>query len=168
MGRQIAIITAWEDELALLHKVSELANCDIRVFRRRPGVSRKSLWIRDWQTAQISEGAYGIWPTAFTWQPRYRRIKPPCVPEVRNKWVFANDNAAPAFLFSRHLHGRGSAGRLYWSKYFLATEPLAYDVAAFDRVVDALWRWIRKVGRASGGGLHRPFAMPNARCERSP
>jgi hypothetical protein len=40
---------------------------------------------------------------------------------------------------------------------------LAYDVVAFDRLVSALWRWIRKTGQASGPGAYRPFAMPGTR-----
>jgi hypothetical protein len=163
MGRQIAIIAARPDELAILHKVSELADSDIRVFRRRAAESPEALWIEDWETTPVRDATYGIWPTAFRWKPRYRQIKPPCVPEVEDKWVFANDNVAPVIELSRHVHRSGSAGRLYWGKYFSATEPLAYDVAEFDRLVSALWRWIRKTGHAPGRGAHRTFVMPNAR-----
>ena len=167
MGRQIAIITAWQDELALLRKVAELAHSELRVFRRGFGETRRSLWIEDWETTRIRDASYGIWPTAFHWRPRYRQIKPPCVPEVRNTWVFANDDVAPVLEFSRHVHGNESAGRLYWGKYFSATKPLEYDVVAFDRLVNALWRWIRTTGHAPGSGAYRPFIMPHARRRRS-
>ena len=160
MGRQIAIVTAWQDELAILRKVAELADSDLRVFRRGFG-EWQSLWIDDWETTPIRDRSYGIWPSAFRWQPRYRQIKPPCAREVRDKWVLTNTNVAPVLEFSRHLHGGDSPGRLYWGKDFSATEPLAYDVVAFDRLVSALWRWVRKTGHAPGRGACRAFVMPH-------
>jgi hypothetical protein len=166
MGRQIAITAEWQDELDILTRVAQLAGSDIRVFRRGTGESPAALWIQDWETTPIPEPSYGIWPTAFRWEPQYRQIKPPCVPDVEDKWVIANDNVAPVIEVSRHLHGGDSAGRLYWGKCFSATEALSYDVPMFDRLVSALWRWIRKTGHASGPSSCREFIMPCARRRR--
>jgi hypothetical protein len=162
MGRQIPIRTAWEDELLILRKLEELSGSEVRVYRRAFGDTRESLWIEDWRRRPIEYSDYGIWPVCFDWKPKYRQIKPPCAPHVEGKWLFANSNIAPVIEFSRHLHQPGTAGRLYWSKYFAATEPLEYDVERFDRLVSALWRWVRKVGVADKSDAFRPRVLPHA------
>jgi hypothetical protein len=162
MGRQIAIVTQRQDEQAVLRKIAELAGSELRVFRRGVGKSPDSLWIDDWSTTRIRDDSYGVWPTEFRWRPRYRQIKPPCVPQVRYKWYVCNESAGPVIEFSRHDQRRGTPGRLYWSKGFAATTPLGYDVAAFDQLVTKLWRWIRQVSVPDGEDPHRPFILPHA------
>ncbi len=164
MGRQIAIVTSWPDELLLLRHLE--IDCKLRLFRSIAD-SRSGLWIENWEQSAIPDSHYCIWPTRFTWRPKYWQIKQPCVPEVEGKWVVANDGVAPAIELSRHLHGRGSAGRLYWAKYFLATAPLSYDVNEFDRFVSAVWRWVRKQGVCDRLDAHKPYVLPNAYRRRT-
>ena len=159
MGRQIPIATTWADELMLLEHLA--ADSDIRIFRSVAD-SPKGLWIEGWRKSAIKDCHYRIWPTYFFWKPVYRQIKRPCAPEVEGKWVMKNDGVGPVIAFSRHLHREGSAGRLYWAKHFLATEPLCYDVEDFDRYVSALWRWIRKNGVRDARDPHKSYVLPDA------
>src|SRR5947208_3437037 len=132
MGRQIAIVTSWKDELELLEFLA--ADSELRICRCS-AETRAGLWIHDWRSSRISDDQYAIWPTCFPWKPRYAQtIK-------RDRWYISNDGDAPLLEVSRHSHGKESAGRLYWAKFFMATEPLGYDVAKFDELVDRVWRW---------------------------
>lgn len=164
MGRQIPIVTAWPDELAIIRQIA--AGDEVRIFRDL-AETRDSLWIDDWETNKISEGHYSIWPTHFLWKPIYFQLAQPCISGVEGKWRIRNSGDAPIITLSRHLHGPDSAGRLYWSKYFTALGPLGYDVAAFDKLVDGIWRWVRKNGTRDPGDGHRPFVLPHTMRQRT-
>ncbi len=163
MGRQIQIVSIWADELAILEHLA--TQSEIRIFRSIAN-SRKGLWIEDWRESEIQESRYSIWPTHFPWTPSYRQIKKPCVPGVEGQWYIENRHVGPVIEFSRHMHRAGSPGRLYWSKYFSATEPLGYDVEEFDRLVSALWRYVRKNGVRDIVDPHKPFVLPKAIINR--
>jgi hypothetical protein len=54
-------------------------------------------------------------------------------------------------------------GRIYWARDFSAPNGLAYDVEAFARLTDSLWRWIRRVShRPPEAKTHSRYFLPDA------
>ncbi|HSU54916.1 MAG TPA: hypothetical protein VLT36_12735, partial [Candidatus Dormibacteraeota bacterium] len=70
-----------------------------------------------------------------------------CRPEDAGQFYIADDHTAPVLELSRSLLEQHSYGRIYGARNFGAPDGLAYDVDAFSRFTDSVWRWIRKVGR---------------------
>ena len=116
MGRQIAIIADWPDELALLRHLE--ADGGIRIFRRFAR-SQERLWIDDWQNRPVDDDGYGIWPSRYRWEPTPVRPANPCVAGAGGTWRFGDEATGPVILLSRHMHGPMSPGHLYWPKRLL-------------------------------------------------
>lgn len=163
MGRQLPIVTRWPDEVELLQFLQQ--HSSIRVFHSFTPTPEQ-VWIDDWQQRPIVDDTYHIWPTTFPWQPEFLQTIKAKKAADRSKWYISNYSNAPVIEFSRNLYGGMNAcGRLYWSKYFSAAMPLEYDVAAFDRLIDSLWRWVRKHGRRHETNLHHPYILPHAAAD---
>ena len=153
MGRQLQLATTQPDEVELLSFIRSLA--PIRVFLPF-APSRDELWVDDWETRKIPKpkfylgSGFYIWPQTFPWSPEYAQTGGPnCRPEDARQFYIANKDAAPIFHFSRSFLDEHSYGRIYWARDFSAPDGLDYDVEAFARFTDSVWRWIRKVGRRS-------------------
>lgn len=162
MGRQLPIIASHEDERSLLSYISLIS--PIRVFvMHRP--STEQLWQDNWMVDDISDFQYYVWLTTFPWTPEYgqtggRR----CPASRRGYWYIANYHNAPVLEISRPLSNSSLPGRVYWAKYFSASNGLDYDVEAFGRIVDRIWTWIRKQGarvKDHQGGLVT-YMLPDA------
>ena len=162
MGRQLPIAATHRDEVELLRFISTLA--PIRVFQNfAPTV--EELWIADWERQEIAGCSYSIWPQGFPWQPAYGRTGGPgCPPELAGSFYVANRSAAPVLELSRSYLEERRYGRIYWARDFSAPAGLAYDAAAFARLVDQVWRWVRRLGRRPPEDPHTvtPYFLPDA------
>jgi hypothetical protein len=161
MGRQIPVIAAPEDERELLRFIQGLS--PIRVFQtfaRTP----EELWLDEWETQDLPGFSYSIWLRAFPWEPTYGITGGPgCPPERAGNHYFANAGRAPVLELSRGDLARRRAGRIYWGRNFSAPEGLAYDDAAFSKIVDQVWRWVRKHGRkVEDPHLGAHYLLPHA------
>lgn len=165
MGRQIPIVTTPADERELLQFANSLA--PIRVFRVfAPTV--EELWVSDWETREIPDRHYSIWPQTFPWEPTYGQTGGPgCPPERAGLYYVANASAAPVVEFSRGSDERKD-GRLYWARNFSAPNGLVYDATVFAQFVDQLWRWVRKHGRRMAKEAYAPYYLPGAYAQPPP
>ena len=171
MGRQLKLATTEADEVELLRFIHNLA--PIRIFLSSAR-SAAELWIDDWETCKIPRpkfylgSGFYIWPQTFPWSPEYAQTGGPnCRPQDAGQFYIANKNAAPIFHFSRSFLDEHSYGRIYWARDFSAPDGLDYDVKAFARLTDSVWRWIRKVGRRTPDAYeyspsHSAYFLPDA------
>jgi hypothetical protein len=167
MGRQLILAATTSDELELLRFVRGLA--PIRVFQSF-GRSIDDLWITDWEREGIPEGAFRVWPQTFPWTPKYAQTGGPnCPVERAGLFYVANDGVAPvwevtrSFLEDRQRPDNRRFGRIYWARDFAAPHGLDYDTAAFAKLTDSVWRWIRKAGRRlPGAEPYSPYFLPDA------
>jgi len=161
MGRQIPVIGNPEDERELLRFIRTLS--PIRVFQtfaRTPD----ELWLDDWDAEDLPGFNFSIWLQAFPWEPTYGLTGGPgCMPDRAGFHYFANAGQAPVLELSRGELARKRAGRLYWGRSFSAPHGLAYDDAAFSKLVDQVWRWVRKHGRrVERPDLFAHYLLPHA------
>lgn len=164
MGRQIQLATTTKDEVELLRFINRFA--PIRVLQCQAR-SIDELWFDDWESREIElpgfARSFHIWPQKFAWSPEYKQTGgPDCRPESAGLFYVANTNDAPVFQFTRSLLEEHSYGRIYWARHFAAPNGLAYDEEAFARLTDAVWRWIRKLGRRSPDATNLPYFLPDA------
>lgn len=151
MGRQLPVVTTPRDERELLRFIHSLS--PIRVFRCFTPTPEE-LWITDWERREIPVRFYNIWPEAFPWEPAYGQTN-------SGDWYVSNASAAPVIEFSRGSDERKD-GRVYWARSFSAAQGLAYDERAFSKLVDQVWRWIRKHGRRLSTEPYAPYYLPDA------
>jgi len=145
MGRQIAVIATPEDERELLRFIHTLT--PIRVFQTF-AATPEELWLDDWEDRDLPGFTYSIWLQEFPWEPTFGVTGGPgCPPERTGFHYFANAGQAPVLELTRGDLGRNRAGRIYWGRNFSAPHGLRYDDAAFSKIVDQVWRWVRKHGR---------------------
>jgi hypothetical protein len=145
MGRQIPVIATPEDERELLRFIQSLS--PIRVFQTFAS-SREALWLDDWERADLPGHTFSVWLQAFPWEPTYGVTGGPgCAPERAGFHYFANANTAPVLEISRGDLAKQRAGRIYWGRNFSAPHGLTYEDAEFAKLVDQVWRWVRKHGR---------------------
>ena len=163
MGRQLQLAATPQDEIALLRFIDSVT--PIRVFQTfAPSVDE--LWIPDWRDAlPPGWGIFHVWPHQFPWTPEYGVTGGPgCPPERAGKHYVANSSHGPVLEFSRSLPDQQRWGRLYWSGLYSAPVDEEHDAAAFGKLLDAVWRWVRKNGRRQPGsaGEIRPYFLPDA------
>lgn len=154
MGRQLQLATTWVDELSLLRFVNEIT--PVRVFGSF-SPTREGLWLNDWSVIKPDELHLHIWPIAFPWNPEYLLTR-----NGKLHYV-CNTNMAPILELCRSDLAMTRYGRLYWAHKFSATSNLEYDEIAFSRLVDEVFKWIRKVGRKFPEGKSRDrYCFPDA------
>jgi len=161
MGRQLILAATPPDEVNLLRFIRSIAPIRVFVpFARSAG----ELWITDWETNGIQASAFAVWPQTFSWSPTYAQSGAlNCPPEGAGRFYVANANVAPVLEVTRTYFDRRQFGRIYWARNFSASCPLGYDVAEFARLTDAVWRWIRKVGRRTPSATaYSPYFLPDA------
>ena len=147
MGKQIAICTTAEDEKSILRFLLTLT--PFRVFCSHQE-SKEHVWVDDWESRDLDSIAvgYNIWPTRFEWTPIYDQTGGPgCPPDRAGFWYIAKTGDAPILELVKTDWDKRRPGRLYWSKNFSAPEGLPYDAEEFSKLVDSVWKWIRKVGK---------------------
>ncbi len=167
MGRQLQLATTDADVVELLRFIRSLS--PIRIFQSF-ACSAAGLWIDDWETREIPKpkfylgSGFYIWPQSFPWSPEYAQTGGPnCRPEHAGQFYIANKDAAPIFHFTRSFLDEHSYGRIYWARDFSAPDGLDYNVEAFARLTDSVWRWIRKVShRTPDAKTHSPYFLPDA------
>lgn len=175
MGRQISLIATPEDERVLLRFLATLS--PIRVFRTF-APSPEELWLDGWEEEDLPGFTFSVWLRQFPWEPASGVTGGPgCPPERAGQHYFANVSTAPVLEITRANPAQGRAGRIYWARNFSAPHGLAYDVAAFSKHVDQVWRWVRKQGRrVDDPALGTYYALPEAwfhadqaseQCERN-
>ncbi len=121
-----------------------------------------ALWIDDWETCDDLPQFLNIWPQAFAWTPSYSQTGGPrCPANRRGEYYVNNKGSAPLFEFSGSTLEHKRYGRIYWARHFSAPDGLEYDEAAFSRLTDAVWRWIRKVGKR-GPAKPDVYFLPDA------
>lgn len=165
MGRQIALIANPEDERELLRFIRTLS--PIRVFQTF-APTPEELWLDEWEHQDLPGFAFSIWPQDFPWEPAHGVTGGPgCPPERAGFHYFANANTAPVLELSRGDLDQNRAGRIYWGGNFSAPDGLAYDQVAFGKLVDQVWRWVRRHGQKLDHpvlGAH--YFLPNAWSQR--
>ena len=162
MGRQLQLATTRADEAEFLRFVASLA--PIRVFQNF-AATPDDLWFADYGSIAFPPRILHIWPQTFPWVPIYKQTGGPgCLPEMAGRFYVANTGAAPVLELSRSDLSQGRHGRIYWSRNFAAPVGLDYDEAAFSRLVDKIWRWVRKASRSvpSGSGTPSLHYLPDA------
>ena len=167
MGRQLPICASVGDEIELLRFIATFS--PIRVFRPF-AQSQEALWIDYWERGSINVFDYSVWLQKFAWTPEFGETGGPGCPPERAGWYYVkNSSAAPVVEISRPPAGSCYGGRIYWAKNFSAPKGLNYDVAEFSRIVDQIWKWVRRNGhREKGdGSMVEPFFLPQAWIARS-
>jgi hypothetical protein len=167
MGRQLPIIASYEDERSLLSFISQITPIRVFVMHRS---STQELWQDNWIMDDISDFQYYVWLTAFPWTPEYRQTGGRrCPASSRGYWYISNYSNAPVLEISRPANNTRSSGRIYWSKYFSASNELEYDVNAFEGIVNRIWNWIRKHGKCVKEHKSRlaTYVLPDAYRIRS-
>ncbi len=166
MGRQLQLATTQTDDLMLLQFIATLA--PIRVFQSHTS-TQEEIWIPDPQNHDTLPWMLYIWPQSFPWTPIYKQTGgSTCPPERAGFFYIANTNVAPVLELSRSNLARQQYGRIYWGRDFSAPNGLGYDAAAFSRLVDSVWRYIRKVGKRAKGNTHSPYFLPDAAKSNAP
>ena len=135
MGRQIQLFLADSDEELLERHLRSLG--DLRILKRY-GSSSGDLEVASLADAPEADQLY-LWFTNFRWTPGYTQTS-----TTDASIYVANHGVAPILEYDR-IGRTSSPGRLHWGDRFLG-EP-AYDRIAFGRLVDRLWRWVRKTGQ---------------------
>ena len=162
MGRQLQLATTRADEAELLRFVASLA--PIRVFQSF-AATPDDLWFADHSSIAVPPRILYIWLQTFPWVPVYKQTGGPgCLPEMAGRFYVANAHTAPILELSRFDLPQGRYGRIYWGHNFSAPRGLDYDEVAFSRLVDTVWRWVRKVSRSvpSGSGTPSLHYLPDA------
>lgn len=161
MGRQIAVIATPEDERELFRFIQTLT--PIRVFQTF-AATPEELWLDDWEDQDLPGFTFSIWLRDFPWEPTYGITGGPgCPPERAGFHYFANAGQAPVLELSRGDLTQKRAGRIYWGRNFSAPHGLAYDDEAVSKLVDQVWRWIRKHGkRVDHAYLGAHYLLPHA------
>lgn len=157
MGRQLQLAMRVEDERNLLRFVSSLARIRVmRMFAR----TKDELFIDDWEESELPLDVY-VWPEGFPWAHRFAQTGgPKCRREDRGFYYVSNLNTAPVLEIRRGSPPDAHLGRIYWARDFAAPHGLEYDDQAFSKLVDAVWRWIRRAGRRSE--KRGPWFLPEA------
>lgn len=132
MGRQISLVATLEDERAFLDFLRSTAA--LRLFESfAPTVS--GLWVDTFAPEFEGHISYGIWNTAFAWEPSYSQVGPRAHDPTHIGWSYvSNAGCAPVLEFSRSSPRR--PGRLYWARDFSAPDGLDYDADAFSKWID--------------------------------
>ncbi len=160
MGRQLQLATTRADETELLRFVASLT--PIRVFQSSASTP-DALWFSDYSGIAVPPWTLYIWPQTFPWVPVYKQTGgPQCPPESAGRFYIANSHTAPVLELSRSDLPQGRHGRIYWSRDFAAPRGLDYDAAAFSRLVDGVWRWVRKVSQSVASGSSSLHYLPDA------
>ena len=158
MGRQLQLVATYPDEVELLRYIRSISPIGVFHFFTN---TIDELWVSDWETRQIPAFQFYIWPKVFAWSPEYAQTGGPgCPPERAGRFYVNNTNSAPLLEYSRSFVDRGQHGRIYWAKDFSAPNGLDYDVEAFTKLTDSVWRWIRKAAKRrpdAGDHHHCPF-----------
>ncbi len=134
MGRQVAIVATQgdiEEFLSFLRETTEIA-----IFKAF-AESIKELWIdrpllpEDW--------TFYIWNKRFAWNPEYKRVGEQAYHPEKIGWYYvSNTNIAPIIEVDCGDVSNAQAGRIYWSKFFVAPHGLDYDVTSFTKWYDSM------------------------------
>jgi hypothetical protein len=153
VGEQIGIVALAEDELELLAFIRSTAN--VAIFEGF-AVSIDQLAVSELCPEFTGHIQYIIWNKHFPWEPTYGTT-------IYGQSYIANSSSAPVIEFARTRPTDLNPGRIYWAKNFSATQPLDYDVDAFDAWVQSIFKWIRKNGRKlPDSGKYSPYHLPAA------
>jgi len=160
VGRQLQLLMDASDEKNLISFLRSTAS--IQIFESF-APSTDELWVDGFNSSFVGHHAYVIWNQGFEWQPEYGTVGPQAYDPHHIGWRYiANKSAAPILQVSRTNPISGQSGRLYWAKDFSAPNGLAYDVVAFGKWVDSIWRWIRKHGNKASELPLEPYILPGA------
>jgi len=142
MGRQIAVALTQVDEAAFLAFLRDQA--DIKLIETF-APTQADLWVDSLSPEWTGHFMYRIWNQQFPWLPTYGRTNSDPYHQGNIGWYYIDNlNNAPVIEFSRSDVARAKYGRLYWSKFFSASEGLDYDVDGFSRWYDSVVRWIKR------------------------
>jgi hypothetical protein len=160
MGRQIAIAAIGKDEQRLLDFLRESA--DVQLFESFAPTCDE-LRVDDFASEYRGHIQYKVWNTAFDWEPAFGQVGPNAVDPSHVGWFFlAGAGLAPLLEISRTNPDSVEAGRLYWNGGPHPSLPQEYDVAAFGKWVDTIFRWVRKNGTRTRSEFLEPYVFPEA------
>jgi len=177
MGRQLPVAVSASDAVALVNFIHEQVPC--RLFLSH-ALSPDDLCRDDWDQTLFTDSFHVlIWPTLFDWQPKYAQAGGPgCPANKRGSWYLANATGTPLLEFSgNNLFANREAteaerpidrprsvcyGRVFWANDFGSLEGVDWDVGAFSKLVDKLWRWIRKTGKKRVSDSSKTYFFPDA------
>ena len=160
MGRQLQLLMDANDEKTLIAFLRSTAN--IQIIESFAPTSDE-LWVEDFNSSFEGHHTYEIWNQTFGWVPEYGTVGPKAHDPSHIGWRYiANKSSAPLLEVGRTNQESCQSGRLYWAKDIAAPNGLAYDVIAFEKWVDSIWRWVRKHGRKIKELPLEPYVLPGA------
>ena len=161
MGKQVAVAMLEQDEAEFLGFLRSTAT--IRLFRWSAPTA-ETLSVESFADDRSVCWQFFIWNTAFPWEPSVRYVPADAPVVERRGWAYiSNSGTAPVLEYDRHnFSDKNAGGRIYWAKYFVASKPLTYDVADFERWYDRVARWLRKQGRRITPESRGPYYLPHA------
>jgi hypothetical protein len=154
MGRQIAVAMTHHDEKLFLNFLMETNDV---VLIKRNLETRKIAFYKTFPDELPEHWQYFIWKKSFKWKPI---IKPFTNSEG---YYIRNIGTAPVIEFIRSDVAKRKCGRLYWAKYFDASNGLKYDVDKFSKWYDSVVHWVKKnsTGKTKEAGWITYF-LPDA------
>lgn len=161
MGKQISVAMTDKDEIYFLNYLRKIANIQLFEFC---APTKEQIWVENFSNRYEGHFSYYIWNKAFHYNIKYGQ--PINAKDInRRKWFYiSNTHDAPLIQYIRHNFSEDNAayGRIYWAKYFSATNGLDYDVELFDKWYKNISRWIRKNGTQFEKGNYNPYFLPDA------
>lgn len=160
MGRQLRVLMDASDERSFISFLRE--STDIQILESFAATTEE-LWVEEFSPIYEGHHSYSIWNKSFGWLPEYGTVGPRAHDPKHIGWRYvANTSAAPLLTIRRSNPSSGESGRLYWAKDFAAPHRLSYDAIAFEKWVDAIWRWIRRQGKKVSELPLSPYVLPGA------
>jgi len=152
MGKQIAVVLAYDDEVKFLNYLKSCA--DITLIESKAD-TKELLYKSDFEKEFNNHFVYYIWNKAFQWQPIYEQ-------DIYGKYYISNISEAPLIEYMRSNIEKENYGRLYWSKYFAAPNGLNYDVEKFNKWYEQIVRWIKKNAEGTVKDAWITYFLPSA------
>lgn len=161
MGRQIAIVMSRQDEKEFLSFLR--ASAPIQLYASF-AKTILDLAVSDFSDLSERHWQYHVHNLDFEWTPEYATVGELAVDPAMIGWAYvANKSTAPVLEIDRADIARHRPGRLYWARDFSAPRGLSYDADAFNKWIDAVWRWCRSHGRKQpAGDTWAPYVFPHA------
>jgi hypothetical protein len=161
MGRQVQVALSDDDETDFLTFLRESA--DIQLLRSS-APTPDQIFVDKFAAREEGHWQYFVWNKGFPWKPEFRTVAADAPVIERRGWAYvSNSGIAPVLEYDRHnFSARGVTGRIYWAKYFSASNGLAYDVHAFERWYMSIARWLRKRGRRRADDPQGLLYLPQA------
>ena len=160
MGRQIQLEATHVDCWDLIDFIATLT--PVRVFGSFAR-TQDELWTMNRETPLEEFTLFHVWPTRFPWTPEYGITGGErCDPSRAGLHYVRNNSTAPLIEISGSIFENGHDGRIYWNKGFAPPHASAEDTGEFSKLVDALFRHARRIGKKDPDSGYPLWVLPDA------